>query len=420
MSLDIGGSGGGADMLQQVLERLANQAYQNQQIQIAAQRNAIDQQRANTEDAYRQMTASAMAGQRAATAQGAREAAAARIAGILPPGQDISDPTAQLLSQGGLGDLVNKTPQVPTTNLSGVADATGGAPQVSGLTSSVNPGLAPKTTFSGTAAQQKEASDARQLQTLLSDPSVPEGVRQFLKIRSAVPGGAVPSELFKPEAATEDVYQTGPNGQLIKAGTVPKGSHIANAPNPVQDHFVLQTVPDPDNPGKTVVLRVDMTNGSASPITLGGQNLGGKTPANAALDTRLKTAKAVVETGNDIVQMLSDPKVIAQLGPAMGRYNSVADFIGNAPPDFKKLAGMIESYSLANMGVHGMRSASGAEAIKNTLGQTRSTPEAMIGAIQGLNGFANHLLEDNPTAGQTGSSGPKPTAADLIKKYGGG
>lgn len=143
-------------------------------------------------------------------------------------------------------------------------------------------------------------------------------------------------------------------------------------------------------------------------------------PVNASLDTRLQSAKAVTQTGNDIITMLRDPKVSAMLGPAMSRYNSVADFVGNPPPEFAKLAGQIESYSLANMGVHGMRSANGAEAIKQTVGAGRHTPESMIAVLEGLNGFANHLLENNhrgetPAAG----GGAKPDAASLIKKYGG-
>ncbi len=40
------------------------------------------------------------------------------------------------------------------------------------------------------------------------------------------------------------------------------------------------------------------------------------------------------------------------------------EFIGNPPPELSELAASIESFALANMGVHGMRSVQGADEIK--------------------------------------------------------
>jgi hypothetical protein len=148
-----------------------------------------------------------------------------------------------------------------------------------------------------------------------------------------------------------------------------------------------------------------------------------KKPPSAVTANRLDSAKAVVQTGNDIIKQLSNPETAAQVGVAMSRYNNVLDFFGNPPPEFAHLAGQIESYSLANMGVHGMRSANGADAIKATIGQGRHTPETIMAVIRGLNGFSNHFLEN---AGRTAGDGAsasgnatKKTAADLIKQYGG-
>jgi len=117
-------------------------------------------------------------------------------------------------------------------------------------------------------------------------------------------------------------------------------------------------------------------------------------PTGAQVANRLASAKAVLQTGNDMIAQLRDPNVAKRLGPLMGRATSAADFFGNPPPEFSKLAGQIESYSLANMGVHGMRSNNGAEAIKYTLGVGRHTPESIIATIEGLNGFANHLMQN--------------------------
>lgn len=125
--------------------------------------------------------------------------------------------------------------------------------------------------------------------------------------------------------------------------------------------------------------------------------LAGKTfdkGTSATLQTRLASAEAVNQTGQDIIRSLSDPKIAAVVGPIMGKYNNLREFIGNPPPEFAELAGSIESYALASMGVHGMRSTQGAEKIK-ALMDGKHTPESIIAAINGLNKFSAHFMENN-------------------------
>jgi hypothetical protein len=114
-------------------------------------------------------------------------------------------------------------------------------------------------------------------------------------------------------------------------------------------------------------------------------------PPSAVTENRLDSAKAVVQTGNDIIGSLQDPATAALVGPAMGRYNSVREWVGNPPPELAGLAGRIESYSLANMGVHGMRSARGAQKIADLLDR-KHTPQSLIEAVRGLNDFSEHFM----------------------------
>jgi hypothetical protein len=114
---------------------------------------------------------------------------------------------------------------------------------------------------------------------------------------------------------------------------------------------------------------------------------------SATIQNRLDSALAVNQTGEDIVKQLSDPKVAAMLGPAMGRYANLREFIGNPPPELSELAGAIESYSLANMGVHGMRSSIGAQKI-NAMLDAKHTPESLIAKIKGLSKFSSHFMEN--------------------------
>lgn len=185
----------------------------------------------------------------------------------------------------------------------------------------------------------------------------------------------------------------------------------AAAARPVADK--LTKVEHQDANGKTVIEWLPQSEIKGKTYNKG---------VTGATETRLASAQAVNQTGNDIIAKLSDPNVAAVIGPAMGRYQTLRDFIGNPPPEFSELAGQIESYAIANMGVHGMRSVQGADQIKKLL-DTHHTPESLAATIRGLSGFSQHFMQNEGRGGAAptapAASAPKPTAADLIKKYGG-
>jgi hypothetical protein len=89
------------------------------------------------------------------------------------------------------------------------------------------------------------------------------------------------------------------------------------------------------------------------------------------------------------------------LGPLAGRYNTVRDFIGDPPPELAELAGQINSFAIAQMGVHGMRNAQAAAKIEEMLA-AKFTPESLIAKIRGINDFGTHLLQNQGR--DTGSS----------------
>jgi hypothetical protein len=150
--------------------------------------------------------------------------------------------------------------------------------------------------------------------------------------------------------------------------------------------------------GKAVMATWDPESGSFTPVS-------GVTPKRGStVENRLDSAMAVNQTGNDIIRQLKDPKVMATVGPLLGRASSLRDLIGNPPPEFAGLAGQIESYSLANMGVHGMRSAQGAKLIGALLDR-RHTAESLISTIEGLNGFSRHYMENEGVGPDNGGPG---------------
>lgn len=140
---------------------------------------------------------------------------------------------------------------------------------------------------------------------------------------------------------------------------------------------------------------------------------------SATTETRLASAQAVNQTGNDIISKLSDPNYAKAVGPVMGRFSTVQDFIGNPPPEYAELAGQIESFALANMGVHGMRSAQGAEQIKKLLNQ-HHTPASLIAAIKGLNSFSEHFMQNEGRGAAVPAPATAPASAapsGTIKSY---
>lgn len=165
----------------------------------------------------------------------------------------------------------------------------------------------------------------------------------------------------------------------------------ANKPQTVST-VTIQTVDDQGKPVTRVVPKSEAVGQSYA------------RPASAATLARVDSAEAVKQTGDDIIQHLADPKVAAMIGPAMGRYNTLRDFVGDPPPEMAELAGMIESFALANMGVHGMRSVQGAKKITELLDK-RHTPESLAAAIKGLGGFSSHFMENQGRTQKASTAG---------------
>lgn len=171
----------------------------------------------------------------------------------------------------------------------------------------------------------------------------------------------------------------------------------------------------------TKVEHKDPTTGKTVIEWLPQSQLAGKTfekGNSMTVENRLDSAQAVQQTGNDIIAKLSDPTYAKNVGVAMGRASSLRDFIGNPPPEYAELAGNIESYALASMGVHGMRSAAGAQQIKAML-DGHHTPESLIAAIKGLSDFSSHFMENEGRKTQK-TSNPLDSAKEKLRNRGAG
>jgi hypothetical protein len=273
-----------------------------------------------------------------------------------------------------------------------------------------------------TAAQRAQERDVA-LAQVLNDPAIPEPTRRSIRLNQL--GARVsPEDLAPPKPAPTPprrlVAIKGPKGEKIEkaltdeelaqgvegyvAPTAPPAEKAkiwvnrAGAPAYV-DPSQVRPGDTPFSAAEEGLLKVehkDPATGKTVIEYLPKREVRGKSydkGTSATVENRLASAEAVNQTGQDIITKLADPKFAATVGPAMGRYNSLRDFVGNPPPEYADLAGMVESYSLANMGVHGMRSAQGAEMIKRLLDQ-RHTPQSLIATIKGLNQFSTHFMEN--------------------------
>lgn len=391
MSMNLGAMGGAAG---NSLEDILKQKFLEQ---IQKGHLAIAKQQADDNTALRMEAQRSAAEDRASRQQSALSQEGTRIGGNLTPGADVTGQARviQALTAAGLAPS-HKDATLGSANLSGIVSPAapstdGGAVPGVRLARSANPGQSAKDIYGGTDKQRDQQAQEAALKALADNPNTPDHIRQFLQVRSAAPGGAVPAELFKdPKADTQ--HTVAPGGSLV-------GS----------DGKVLYHEPDRSHPPALITIQTVDANGNAVtkvvPKTAGSEFA---KPANATTATRVSSAETVNAVGNDIISKLSDPKFAGVVGPVMGRAGTLGDLIGNPPPEFSELAGQIESYALANMGVHGMRSAQGAEAIKHLLEQ-HHTPESLIATIRGLNDFSTRFVQNNkPKAPGAPGSGAGP------------
>ncbi len=229
---------------------------------------------------------------------------------------------------------------------------------------------------------EAEAMARRRAETSIPNPpgvnDTPKPITKVEAVRMGVP------ELEGQTMTTND----------LKAAAEIKQKNIDNRRAEARDAAMLKALADKSGAAVVKVEYKDPLDGKKKIEWIPkGQLVNRKfdAPDSATAETRLNSSEAVIQTGNDIIESLKSPDFKKEVGPILGRFNSLRDFIGNPPPEFQTLAGNIESFALANMGVHGMRSVQGAKLISKMLDQ-KHTPESLIASINGLNNFAEHLM----------------------------
>lgn len=341
---------------QQMLQRLQAEAVQRQVEQQKFANQMAEKQFASNEELKRANLAELVSSHDAAE-QDRQNNYALKLGDEVPKGTQVPNnaPSAGPLNRAGLLSMNGIKAEAPPSSLLAMGDS--GQPQeVAG--------------------------------TMPNSP-MPNGPRLYTKLASAK---QLDTEADNTRQAAKDAQ-----GRAHELAMEKIAQQNANKPGPMST-VTIQTVDAEGRPVTRVIPKSEAV----------GQEF--KKAAGSTMEGRLASAKAVAQTGNDIIAQLSDPAFIAAVGPALGRANTIREFIGNPPPEFAQLAGQIESYALANMGVHGMRSAQGAEQIKHLLDQ-KHTPASLISTINGLNSFSEHFLQN---AGHDTGKTPTPAAGGAV------
>jgi hypothetical protein len=117
-------------------------------------------------------------------------------------------------------------------------------------------------------------------------------------------------------------------------------------------------------------------NGNPVPIAFNGNIK----PTNAA-KSKAEQAEVIKTAGDTLIAHLS--QFGGDLGPVLGRYNSLADFVGSPPPDYKYLASEIASWIALHPAAHGFRGVRAVEEFQKAFGGTYNTPESLVSGIRG-------------------------------------
>lgn len=248
-------------------------------------------------------------------------------------------------------------------------------------------------------------------------PEAPQGPIKLNRNERLIENGkeiipAMP-EASKPETRSLQIQLADAlsSGDTAKAASIKSAIRQAASAGHIESAPSLKSAAVQDAEGNTILANYDSKSGKYFD-TSGKEIKDPKKALGATESNRAASAETVSRIATNLEDKLKDPKVSGALGPAMGRYNTLKEFIGNPPPELSDLAGEIESFALANMGVHGMRSVQGADKIAKLL-NAKHTPESLAAAIRGLTVFSNEYLKTVGRGSKASSPSAKPSASRL-------
>ena len=401
----------GVDAMQQsvrqrILDQLNEQA--RQQAQALAERSmSLKEREATANDELRREQLAALAEQRANASSDRRVGLATALGDQIPSGVEVqpTDPAVGLLQGGGRGSMLRGNMTLPSTQTSGAAPL-------------------PSTD------ENAPAPIAGMLRTIES----PEALRSYTKLPSEKQNTDAAKNALEMAQAMKALNDTGPvtdanymlNGKPIVA--IRQKGRLLYHGEDVTDQVQPFSPPqhDPQNAFQ-LVPEVDPTTGKQT-----GRFTGYSTKTNAFVPTTGEApgaTKAAPGAQQESVWNAKRQDVVGKIsqvddaidnakdliGPGAGRVATLEQMIGNPDPRIAtlktKLLALKDQVAGAMTMSNRQPSPTMLKRFDDLLG-TQLTPESLHAATQAL----REMVGPSPSA----SSGTKPTAAELIKKYSGG
>lgn len=137
---------------------------------------------------------------------------------------------------------------------------------------------------------------------------------------------------------------------------------------------------------------------------------------------RMAAARASIEAGEALLADLADPEFSSQIGPVIGRYNSLQAAAGAGDPNAQYLVGALKSFSALQPQIHGFRAVQMADNVEKLL-STKQTPAALAAGLRGIL-TASYVVAKQRRGASAGGTGAaaggstKDLADDFLKSLG--
>lgn len=386
MPLNLGagfGAGAGASTLQDILAQAFKEQLERKRAAQEDQRIGIERQRANSDDELRRIALEDRQTAQEASRHAGAVTSAGKIAGTLRIKQDLSPDAAATLRAGDMGDTI-KAPTLSSRNIG------------QGMTSTPNPGRGE--TYLGTAGQQEDQAQKDEFTRSTEMTADPVMRGKLRMLATMVPDmdkrGPAAVELLKEQAKPAE------HSPAYKEWQDAVASGYKGDFNAYQNE-------DANRKRPTINIHTGEKSADAAKAAAREQN-------------------EVQDSLGLIDQIRKDPALASSTGPVEGRG---AGYLTAGPEGFTRVKALhdnlVNKLQLAQAGkLKGQGQISNME--REMLKNAATALDMKLGDADYLNELAKveaqfkRMLTTAPAPAAIGGAATKPSALDLIKKYGGG
>jgi|SRR3990172_151194 len=216
------------------------------------------------------------------------------------------------------------------------------------------------------------------------------------EIKTRQPGGGERIEIVEDVPGLVRESAPAPEQPLsrIEAEAAARARGTARGKPPGGDEEKLYPV-DVFNDETGEMERTFVTETQARAMATGQAPALGKGPGTAERN-RMGAARASIQAGEALLKDLSDPQFTAEVGPIIGRFNSLTAAAGAGEPQAQYLVGALKSFAALQPQIHGFRAVQMAENVEKLL-STKQTPKTLAAGLRGILTASYIVAKRKPT-----------------------